>query len=74
MEDPAVFTRAWKFSMPLYRRLEPKAQLLEYRCIGVCRGVHCGHLRKEPLVRHWESETFVVDVTRKVPQGDKLHE
>lgn len=33
IEDPKVFTRPWKISMPLYRRIEPKARILEYRCI-----------------------------------------
>jgi hypothetical protein len=32
IEDPKVFTRPWKMSMPLYRRVEPNAQLLEYEC------------------------------------------
>ena len=32
IEDPKVFTRPWKMSMPLYRRLEPQAELLEYEC------------------------------------------
>jgi hypothetical protein len=32
IEDPKVFTRPWKISMPLYRRLEPQAELLEYEC------------------------------------------
>jgi len=30
IEDPAVFTRPWKMSMPLYRRKERNVQLLEY--------------------------------------------
>jgi hypothetical protein len=25
-------------------------------------------------VKHWEGETIVIDVTRKVPAGDKLYE
>jgi hypothetical protein len=33
-----------------------------------------GGLRKQPLVRHWEGETLIVDITRKVPVGDKIHE
>jgi hypothetical protein len=33
MEDPKVFTRPWKISMPLYKRLEPDARLLEYECV-----------------------------------------
>ena len=32
VEDPKVFTRPWKMSMPLYRRLEPNLRLLEYEC------------------------------------------
>ena len=30
IEDPKVFTRPWKISMPLYRRAEPNMRLLEY--------------------------------------------
>ena len=30
IEDPAVFSRPWKMSMPLYRRKERNVQLLEY--------------------------------------------
>jgi len=33
-----------------------------------------GNLRKDPLVTRWEGETMVVEVKRKVPPGDKLHE
>ena len=32
IEDPKTFTRPWKISMPLYRRIERNAQLLEYEC------------------------------------------
>ncbi len=32
IEDPAVFTRPWKMSMTLYRRMEPTPELLEYEC------------------------------------------
>lgn len=30
--DPQVFTRPWKIKMPLYRRAEPNAQILDYHC------------------------------------------
>jgi len=33
IEDPNVFTRPWTISMPLYRRMEPDAQLMEFKCI-----------------------------------------
>ena len=32
VEDPKVFSRPWKLSMPLYRRLEKNIQVLEYVC------------------------------------------
>jgi len=32
IEDPNVFSRPWKISMPLYRRQEVNARLLEYEC------------------------------------------
>jgi hypothetical protein len=74
IDDPAVFVRPWKIAMPLYRRLEPNAQVLEYRCTEFAEEFLYGHLRKQPLVRRWEGETLVVDITRKVPEGAKVHE
>ena len=32
IEDPSVFSKPWKISMPLYRRQEANARLLEYEC------------------------------------------
>lgn len=32
VEDPKVFTRAWKMQMPLYRRIEANTRPLEYDC------------------------------------------
>jgi hypothetical protein len=32
IEDPKVFTRPWKISMPLYRRMEKNIRVLEYEC------------------------------------------
>jgi hypothetical protein len=32
IEDPEVFTRAWKISLPLYRHTEPNFRILEYEC------------------------------------------
>ena len=34
IEDPLVFTRPWKMSMPLYRHKEKYIQLLEYECFS----------------------------------------
>ena len=46
IEDPKVFTRPWKMSMPLYRRLEPDAQILEFKCVPFAEGAVYGHLRR----------------------------
>jgi hypothetical protein len=74
IEDPKVFTRPWKIAMPLYRRMEPNIQLLEYRCTEFVEEFLYGHVRKQPLVTRWEGETMIVDITRKVPPGDRFHE
>jgi len=74
IEDPQVFTRTWKISMPLYRRLEPNAQLMEFRCVQMVEETMYGHLRREQLVKHWEGTTMNVDITRKIPPGEAVHE
>ena len=46
MEDPKVFSRPWKISMPLYRHQEKNAQLMEYKCVEFVEELMYGHLRK----------------------------
>jgi hypothetical protein len=48
IEDPKVFSRPWKMTMPLYRRLEKNAQLMEFRCVEFVEELMYGHLRKQP--------------------------
>lgn len=74
VEDPNVFTRPWKMSMVLYRQLEENAQLMEYKCVELVEETFLGHLRKQPLVKRWEGDTMIVDITRKIPPGDRLYE
>jgi hypothetical protein len=33
IEDPQSFSKPWKISMVLYRRVEPNAELLDFRCV-----------------------------------------
>lgn len=47
--DPQVFTRPWKISMPLYRRVEPNARLGQFKCVEFVEELMYGHLRKTPL-------------------------
>ena len=74
IEDPKVFTRPWTISLPLYRRLEADAQILDFRCMEHVEETIYGHLRKEPLVQRWEGDTMIVDITRKVPPGEAVYE
>jgi len=46
IEDPNVFTRPWKMSMPLYRHVESNARLMEFRCVEFVEDLLYGHLRK----------------------------
>ena len=48
IEDPNVFTRSWTMSMPLYRRVEANARILEFRCVEFVEDLIYGHLRKQP--------------------------
>ena len=47
IEDPKTFTRPWTISMPLYRRVEPNVQLLEYKCVEFSEELLYGDLKKK---------------------------
>jgi hypothetical protein len=47
IEDPETFSRPWKVSMPLYKRLEPNAQLLEFKCVEFSEELLYGDLTKK---------------------------
>lgn len=49
IEDPETFTRPWTIKMPLYRRVEENAQLMQFKCVEFVEELMYGHLRKEPL-------------------------
>jgi hypothetical protein len=46
--DPKVFTRPWTIRLPLYRRLEANAQILEFKCVEFVEELMYGHLVKKP--------------------------
>ena len=56
IEDPKVFTGPWKISMPLYRRLEPNAQILEFKCVPFAEGATYGHLSRDDEAAEAEPE------------------
>ncbi|HKE86738.1 MAG TPA: hypothetical protein VKB50_23440 [Vicinamibacterales bacterium] len=49
IEDPNVFTRPWTIRLPLYRRLEANAQLLDFKCVEFVEELIYGKWRKSPL-------------------------
>ena len=46
LDDPKVYTRPWKISFPLYRRLEKNLQLLEFKCVPFTEELLYGRFRK----------------------------
>jgi hypothetical protein len=51
MTDPQVFTRPWKIQMPLYRRLDKNAQLMDFKCVEFVEELLYGQFRKKPLTK-----------------------
>jgi hypothetical protein len=47
IEDPQTFSRPWRISMPLYKRIEPNAQLLEFKCVEFSEELLYGDLTKK---------------------------
>ena len=46
IDDEDVFSEPWTIRMPLYRRLEDDARILEYKCVEFAEDALYGHLRK----------------------------
>jgi hypothetical protein len=51
IEDPQTFTRPWTIRMPLYRRMEPDARLMDFRCVEFVEELLYGEWRRNPLTR-----------------------
>jgi hypothetical protein len=47
IEDPETFSKPWKISLPLYRLIEPNAQLLEFKCVEFSEELLYGDLTKK---------------------------
>jgi hypothetical protein len=46
IEDNKLYTKPWKITMPLYKRVEKNAQILEFKCVEFAEEMLYGHLRK----------------------------
>jgi hypothetical protein len=51
IEDPEVFTKPWKISLPLYRRMEPGVRLMDFKCTEFVEELIFGEHRRNPLPR-----------------------
>ena len=47
IEDPQTFSRPWKISMTLYRDVEPRAELQDFRCVPFADLLVYGDLQKK---------------------------
>lgn len=46
LDDPSVFTHPWTIRLPLYRRIERNAQLLEFKCVPFAEELLYGKFSK----------------------------
>ncbi len=51
IDDPATFTAPWTIEMPLYRRLEPGIELMDFKCVEFVEELMYGEFRRKPLPR-----------------------
>ena len=51
IEDPLTFSEPWTIKMPLYRRMEENAQMMEFRCVEFVEELMFGQWRRNPLPR-----------------------
>ncbi len=49
IEDPQVYTKPWKISLPLYRRMEQDFQILDFKCVEFVEELLYGKWRRNPL-------------------------
>jgi len=47
--DEEVYTKPWKISFVLYKKVEEDAQLQQFKCVEFVEELMYGHLRKNPL-------------------------
>ena len=48
IDDPKVFTRPWKMSMPIYRRMEKNVRLLSFKCVEFAEPYVYGAISNHP--------------------------
>lgn len=51
IEDPLVLTEPFTIKMPIYRRVEPDARIMDFRCVEFVEELIYGEYRRYPLPR-----------------------
>ena len=51
IEDPLVLTEPFTIKMPIYRRIEENARLMDFRCVEFVEELIYGEARRHPLPR-----------------------
>ena len=51
IEDPVVLTEPFTIKMPIYRRIEESARLMDFRCVEFVEELMFGEWRRNPLPR-----------------------
>jgi len=49
--DPETFTAPWKIALPLYRRMEKDARIMDFKCVEFVEELMFGEYRRNPLKR-----------------------
>ena len=52
IEDPLVLTEPFTIKMPIYRRMEPNARIMDFRCVEFVEELMYGEARRYPLPRN----------------------
>ena len=52
IEDPVVLTEPFTIKMPIYRRIEENARLMDFRCVEFVEELLFGEWRRNPLPRN----------------------
>lgn len=54
IHDEETFTEPWTISMPLYRRVDADARIMDFKCVEFVEELMYGEWRRNPLPRGWE--------------------
>lgn len=51
IHDLETFTEVWTISLPIYRRIEPNARIMDFKCVEFVEELMYGKWRRNPLPR-----------------------